>query len=164
MASTPSKRRQLDGVAAWSPHPTHRLICAQVGQSLKLTDRKDIEKEEIIRGRAVCTELFQALKYASSKHHDPSDPNKTKVLKHIYVVDMKNVKTWHVTSRCRDRFRSIMQTMELAYPEVAWRTYVVNAPKYLTIIWVVIKLARPRDDVGSLFSARTRKGFVKDCG
>ena len=32
-----------------------------------------------------------------------------------------------------------MQTMELSYPEVAWRTYVVNAPKYLTIIWVVIK-------------------------
>ena len=83
--------------------------------------------------------MFQALKYASSKHHDPADPNKTKVLKHIYVVDMKNVKTWHVTSRCRDRFRSIMQTMELSYPEVAWRTYVVNAPKYLTIIWVVIK-------------------------
>ena len=26
-----------------------------------------------------------------------------------------------------------------SYPEVAWRTYVVNAPKYLTIIWVVIK-------------------------
>ena len=25
MASTPSTRRQLDGVAAWSPHPTHRL-------------------------------------------------------------------------------------------------------------------------------------------
>ena len=74
MASTPSKRRQLDGVAAWSPHPTHRLICAQVGQSLKLTDRKDIEKEEIIKGRAVCTELFQALKYASSKHHNPDNP------------------------------------------------------------------------------------------
>ena len=65
----------------------------RVGQSLKLTDRKDLEKEEIIKGRAVCTELFQALKYAASKHHDPSDPNKTKVLKHIYVVDMKNVKT-----------------------------------------------------------------------
>ena len=117
----------------------HPIVVERVGQSLKLTDRKDVDKDEIIRGRAVCTELFQALKYASSKHHDPSDPNKTKVLKHIYVVDMKNVKTWHVTSRCRDRFRSIMQTMELSYPEVAWRTYVVNAPKYLTIIWVVIK-------------------------
>ncbi len=117
----------------------HPIVVERVGQSLKLTDRKDVDKDEIIRGRAVCMELFQALKYASSKHHDPADANNVKVLKHIYVVDMKNVKTWHVTSRCRDRFRSIMQTMELSYPEVAWRTYVVNAPKYLTIIWVVIK-------------------------
>ena len=34
MASTPSTRRQLDGVAVWvlhhSLHPTHWLICAQV--------------------------------------------------------------------------------------------------------------------------------------
>ena len=100
----------------------HPIVVERVGQSLKLTDRKDLEKDEIIKGRAVCTELFQALKYAASKHHD-TDPNAVKVLKHIYVVDMKNVKTWHVTSRCRDRFRSIMQTMELSYPEVAWRTW-----------------------------------------
>ncbi len=117
----------------------HPVVVERVGQSLKLTDRKDLEKEEIIKGRAVCTELFQALKYASSKHHDPADPNKTKVLKHIYVVDMKNVKTWHVTSRCRDRFRSIMQTMELSYPEVAWR---VPASRYL--------------GTAAMFSAQTR--------
>ena len=31
MASTPSTRRQLDGVAVWVfEHPTHWLICAQV--------------------------------------------------------------------------------------------------------------------------------------
>ena len=29
----------------------------------------------------------------------------------------------------------IMTTLEEVYPEVAWRTYVVNAPVYLTVIW-----------------------------
>ena len=30
-----------------------------------------------------------------------------------------------------------MTTLEEVYPEVAWRTYVVNAPVYLTVIWTV---------------------------
>jgi hypothetical protein len=115
------------------------VVVELVGKSLKALDWKDWDKDEIIRGRIVCTEVFQALKYAASRYHCPTDPNRVKVLKHVYVVDMKNVKTWHVTSRCRDRFKAIMKTCEEGYPEVAWRTYVVNAPKYLTIIWVVIK-------------------------
>ena len=99
----------------------------RVGQSLKLTDRKDGRRRRSSRG-GPSARAVPCRSRAASKHHDPSDPNKTKVLKRfIYVVDMKNVKTWHATPRCRDRFRSIMQTMELAYPEVAWRTYVVNA-------------------------------------
>jgi len=117
----------------------HPVVVELVGKSLKALDWKDWDKDEIIRGRIVCTEVFQALKYAASRYHCPTDPNRVKVLKHVYVVDMKNVKTWHVTSRCRDRFKAIMKTCEEGYPEVAWRTYVVNAPNYLTIIWVVIK-------------------------
>jgi hypothetical protein len=40
---------------------------------------------------------------------------------------MDRVRLRMVTSRVRSRFKVIMKTLEDVYPEVAWRTYVVNA-------------------------------------
>ncbi|KAH8061107.1 hypothetical protein JL722_4404 [Aureococcus anophagefferens] len=44
----------------------------------------------------------------------------------VLIVDMDRVRLRMVTSRVRSRFKVIMKTLEDVYPEVAWRTYVVN--------------------------------------
>ena len=66
-------------------------------------------------------------------------PFPAQVLKQVLIVDMDRVRLRMVTSRVRSRFKVIMKTLEDVYPEVAWRTYVVNAPGYLRVIWTVVE-------------------------
>lgn len=114
----------------------HPIVSERVYDTLKYVNDPEAAPDDLLEGRALATEAFSSLKALASA----AQPEQScAVLKHVYVVDMSNVRLRMVTSLVRRRFRIIMTTLEAAYPEVCWRTYVVNAPVYLTIIWTVVK-------------------------
>ena len=113
----------------------HPVITETVHETLARVNLADEDPEDLLKGRTVCTEAFIALKHLATRQHN-SDVT---VLKQVLIVDMDRVRLRMVTSRVRSRFKVIMKTLEDVYPEVAWRTYVVNAPGYLRVIWTVVK-------------------------
>ncbi|KAH8062957.1 hypothetical protein JL721_8572 [Aureococcus anophagefferens] len=132
----------------------HPVITETVHETLARVNLADEDPEDLLKGRTVCTEAFIALKHLATRRHN-SDVTVLKqggksVLKQVLIVDMDRVRLRMVTSRVRSRFKVIMKTLEDVYPEVAWRTYVVNshwlistqvvnAPGYLRVIWTVVK-------------------------
>ncbi|KAH8093367.1 hypothetical protein JL720_4497 [Aureococcus anophagefferens] len=100
----------------------HPVITETVHETLARVNLADEDPEDLLKGRTVCTEAFIALKHLATRRHN-SDVT---VLKQVLIVDMDRVRLRMVTSRVRSRFKVIMKTLEDVYPEVAWRTYVVN--------------------------------------
>jgi len=136
----------------------HPVCTERVVETLLLANRVREDPEDLLKGRAVCTEVFQALKRAAStRREDPAD-----VIKHVFVVDMTGVRLAMVTKRVTHRFQHIMKTLELVYPEVAWRTYVVNAPSYLIVIWYVVKSWLDKVTVDKVVIMSTNKEKTRD--
>ena len=125
--------------------------------SVRRMERGDANVADLLDGRVLCTEVIQALKYRASRVLDdryggggderasPSASGRARaprhsVLKHVYVVDMQGVRVGMLSSRVRARFRAAIEQLELLYPEVVVRTYVVNAPRSLTLVWTMVKL------------------------
>lgn len=111
----------------------HPIIREDASQSIELFDDDSIALETILAGRAYATQVMQALKFLYS-----TTGKKKTVLKHVYLVDLSGVRFRQLTARVRSRFRFVVQTLEKVYPDVIYRTYVVNAPKSLSYIWGAI--------------------------
>ena len=94
----------------------HPIVVERVGQNRKLTDKKDIEKEEIIKGRAVhARSQLQALKYAGLETPRPGRSQQNEGAEtHLCRKDMRERQDTEL--EVLDRFRSIMQTMEITNP------------------------------------------------
>mmetsp|Transcript_7463 Transcript_7463/g.26128 ORF Transcript_7463/g.26128 Transcript_7463/m.26128 type:complete len:455 (+) Transcript_7463:161-1525(+) len=110
----------------------HAVIVENAMETVQsLIAAKDVDC--VLEQRAVCSEMLQVLKMAAT--HRGSGV----VLKHVYVVDMTNIRFSMFSGKVRSSLRNLCIMLEGSYPECVWCTYVVNAPSALLLIWSVIK-------------------------
>lgn len=160
------RRRCMDLARSWAgirlsgfDAMRHPIVVEKIAETVPILQSKAVSDDDLVAGRVYCTEILQAV-----KAHVSVDQT---VLKHVYILDMTGVRFRSLNSRVRQRARMVIQHLELVYPGVVWRTYIVNAPESLRIVWNIVSmwlhpLTRDRIKILSCDKQASKKRLMAD--